>query len=491
MQAIQLLILTLLFPLSVFSADISLSCSKFLGDCERIPEPLKLASEMCKAEQKLAGCENLAKTDPEVASSIRSCSPGAVCDSGLMRPIDQLKGCFSGAVEVGKDFWEALSSIPDLAGKGAANIRECWNSPECRSSTFESSMKNYSNAVMFSNPILAPLALWRMRQNGSLSDADLKKMSEVSLNLLEKGKQYLEKQGVKLACFNNEAQAEMLCYGVLSVVSPGKAVNVLAKAPKLAKLLQAGGLAAKETAVASKAGEAAVDFAKMAKLSNAERIAEAEKSLGRALTAEQKEALVKAHEIASETGRGYGTYSAADLKQKADILKAAGFSDVERNQLMRQGIAGMYGDSYKARVYFNQTRLEADKLRTSNKIEEATKKYKESADSYEVYLKDAKVQKSERDYLVGSGINAQAGRYDKAAEYFLESKSAIRNSSEKAEVIFESLRREKDELRVIAAKARTAGTEKAYKDHMEMIKALVNNPKVQLSDAIKRELLRP
>lgn len=489
-----LLILIIGFFLPIFAwsdGGLSLSCSQLIGKCEKVPQPLQLASDACKWEQKAVGCEGLAKSDPETAKHIRSCDPKALCDGAISGPIDQLRGCFSGAVDVGKEFWDAIASVPELAGKGAEAIRSCWTNAECRNKALKSSLENAPRRMMLSNPILAPLAFAHMYMKGELTKEDFDKALRVSKSLLEKGKDYLVKQGVKLACFDTKTQAEMICYGVFSVVNPAGAAGLLAKAPKLAKILKTAGLAAKEAGAAGKAADAAVDLSRMAKLSNVERVAEAEKLLGRGLSEQQRQALLKAHEVGAETGRGYGTYSTTDLKQKADILKAAGFSDAERDQLMRQGVAGLFSDTQKARNFANQARLEADKLRVSGNVKDATTRYRSSADSYEVYMKDAKAAKSERDYLVGAELNARAERYDKAAEYYLQSKSALR-SNEKAEVVFETLRREKDELRVIAAKNRDKpGVQKAYEDHRKLIEAVVNNKSFQLGDAWKRELLKP
>ncbi|WP_413943691.1 hypothetical protein [Bdellovibrio sp. HCB-162] len=490
-NSLLILIISFFLPMLSWSQSLPMACSQLLGKCDKVPQPLQLASEACKWEQKAVGCEDLAKADADAAKHIRSCDPKALCDGAIATPIDQLRGCFSGAVDVGKEFWDAIASVPELAGKGAEAIKACWTNVECRNNALKTSLQNAPRNMMLSNPILAPLAYAYMYMKGDLTKADLDKAVQVSKSLLEKGKDYLKKQGVKLACFDTKTQAEMICYGVFSVVNPAGAAGLLAKAPKLGKLLKAAGMAAKEANVATKTTEAAVDLARMAKLSNPQRVAEAEKLLGRSLSEQQRQALIKAHEVGAETGRGYGTYSATDLKQKADILKAAGFSDAERSTLMRQGVAGLYSDTQKARNFANEARLEADKLRVAGNVKDATARYRNSADSYEVFMKDAKAPKSERDYLVGAELNARAERYEQAADYYIKSKASLR-SNEKAEVIFETLRREKDELRVIAAKNRDKpGVQKAYEDHRKLIEAVVNNKNFQLGDAWKRELLKP
>ncbi|WII72776.1 hypothetical protein QJS83_02690 [Bdellovibrio sp. 22V] len=487
MRTAILFLFSFIFPL-IASADLSMSCSQQLGKCDKLPQSLQLAVDMCKMHQNTMGCADLAKSDPETAKHIASCDAKSLCDQAANKSLDQLKGCFAGTKEIAVEFWDAIASVPDLAGKAADNLKKCWRSEECRSNAIDTSLKNAQNAMLMSNPIFATIAYAHMRMTGKISDSDTKKMLEVTKNLLQKGKDYLAKQGVKLACYDAKTQAEMICYGVFSVVNPAGAAGLLAKTPKLAKLVKVATTAGKETKVAN----GAVDLARAAKLTNAQRVSEAEKLLGRGLSEEQKKALIKAHEVGMDTGRGYGTYSPTDLKQKADILRTAGFNEAERDTLMRRGIAGQMSNTQTARAASNKMRLEADKLRVSGDVKGAVSSYRNSADSYEVYIKDPKVQKSERDYLVGASLNAHAERYEKAAEYFLSSKQAITRSDEKAQVIFETLNREKDELRVIAAKNRNnPGVQKAYEDHRKMIEAIVNNPNLKMGDSWKRELLKP
>ncbi|XGC80812.1 hypothetical protein ACES2L_15920 [Bdellovibrio bacteriovorus] len=474
------------FTVPAFGQELSMACSAYLDKCERVPEPLKLAADTCAIEQKISGCEELVKKDPETAPYIRKCDAKSVCDQAANKSLDQLKGCFSGTVEIAKEFWDAVSSVPDLAGKGADAIKACWQSEECRSNVYNSSVKNAAYTSMLMNPILAPLVWIYMKKTNQVNEDDLKKLADVSRGLIEKGKEYIEKQGLKLACYDAKTQAEMVCYGVFSVVNPAGAAGILAKTPKLAKIIKAAG------SPTAKASEATVDLARAARLTNAERVLEAERITGRKLTPDQEAALIKAHEVAKDTGRGYGSYSAADLREKSEILRSAGFTDQERDQLLRQGIAGMYSNAQQAHVYANTARLQADKLRVAGKIDESTASYRNAADSYEVYIKDPKVQKSERDYLVGAGLNAHAGRYDKAADYFLASKNSISRSDQKAEAVFEALRREKDELRVIAARnPENRGAKKAYEDHRKMIEAVVNHPQFKLGDSWRAELLKP
>lgn len=85
-------------------------------------------------------------------------------------------------------------------------------------------------------------------------------------------------------------------------------------------------------------------------LEDTARLAEAEQILGRALTQEEKTAILEAHYIGIKDlegkllplteRRGFGTYTQADIRQKAEQLYGAGFSREEVRTLMERGIAG-------------------------------------------------------------------------------------------------------------------------------------------------------
>ena len=85
-------------------------------------------------------------------------------------------------------------------------------------------------------------------------------------------------------------------------------------------------------------------------LEDGPRITEAESVLGRTLTAEEKQAILDAHYIGLKDidgnllplaeRRGFGTYTRADIRQKAEQLFGAGFSREQVRTLMERGIAG-------------------------------------------------------------------------------------------------------------------------------------------------------
>lgn len=73
----------------------------------------------------------------------------------------------------------------------------------------------------------------------------------------------------------------------------------------------------------------------------------AEEVLGQSLTLEQQAAVQRAHEVGigspGRNGRpaGIGNYTDAQLREKAEILRTAGFGEAERRKLMEAGVVGL------------------------------------------------------------------------------------------------------------------------------------------------------
>ncbi|MFS4459866.1 hypothetical protein [Bdellovibrio sp. HCB2-146] len=306
---------------------------------------------------------------------------------------------------------------------------------------------------------------------------------KVGPGLIERAKELLKDLKVQPQCYNTQVYREMLCEAVASVATTfGGGAGIAFKAAKASKIAKLSGLR------------------KMGQLSNTERIAYAEKRLteiwgaeGRVLSDAQKKAIIDAHEVGAGSGRGYYSYTSQELREKSKILERAGFDRYERELLMREGVTGQWADEvFATRSKANSLRLDAEKAARDGKIEASVESYKRSAQNLESIMKDPKVGKTERDYWVAAKINAGAKDYDKAAEYFIKTQSRDLRSDQRAQAIFESLNREKDELRVRASQNRSmAGAQKDYEDHRKLIEALIKRPDFPTSDSIKRELLKP
>lgn len=147
-------------------------------------------------------------------------------------------------------------------------------------------------------------------------------------------------------CLNGVAKSNTICKAVGSLIMPPTAIFAFLK----------GGKAALVALEATEKGAAAVkasrmSFAQMnhlkaaAKLTDAERLAEAGKLLdGMKLTKAQEEAIIAAHKIGIADGRGFYTYTQADISKKARILREAGFDPDQTRLLMERGITGTFAN---------------------------------------------------------------------------------------------------------------------------------------------------
>lgn len=184
------------------------------------------------------------------------------------------------------------------------------------------------------------------------------------------------------SCMNPEAQTRAMCACLSgSVATAGSmGVGALSNSEKIAKLgqsLKEGKVAAEAVILGKTAARAvkmtpkvseylgAVDEFRAAtgnpgKLAAArgrmlaladglkddsERLAAAEKLLGRKLTRAEQDAVLQAHYTGLNEGRGFGTFSFTDLKEKVASLKKANFSgDTIRKDLMETGLTGGFSD---------------------------------------------------------------------------------------------------------------------------------------------------
>jgi hypothetical protein len=181
--------------------------------------------------------------------------------------------------------------------------------------------------------------------------------SKGSIDLKAEAGKLLDQLKVKRECYNTEALAELYCeagtVAALTVAGPAVATFRAARLARVVELSKSVQVEAAATKLA-KAGEAVMSTA--GKLSDAERKGVAEVLLGRALSKEEQSALIAAHEVGKERGAGFFTYTPEELRDKARILRSAGFNSRERAILMRNGIAGSSSDSAGIRASMSQTK---------------------------------------------------------------------------------------------------------------------------------------
>ena len=153
----------------------------------------------------------------------------------------------------------------------------------------------------------------------------------------------------KYECYTPKVKAEMVCAGVTTLlVDTAMGGGVVMAAKKIGAIVKSKkALTGVSRAAAS--GEE-IDLANSAKLLAGDRKKAAATVLERDLTKAQEDAILAAHEIGLKEGRGYYTYTPDDLLKKNRILKEAGFSQAERERLMRSGITGQFSTDAAAKV---------------------------------------------------------------------------------------------------------------------------------------------
>ena len=87
------------------------------------------------------------------------------------------------------------------------------------------------------------------------------------------------------------------------------------------------------------------DLRRVAALSDADRLGEAQTLLGRALTDAEKNAILQAHNVGAGTGRGFFTYTREEIVQKGNILRQAGFKAEDIRKLMEKGVTGSLSEA--------------------------------------------------------------------------------------------------------------------------------------------------
>ncbi|EQC47295.1 hypothetical protein [Bacteriovorax sp. Seq25_V] len=154
--------------------------------------------------------------------------------------------------------------------------------------------------------------------------------------MLYKGiQEYLYKEYQEFGCLNFQARSEVVCKVAGDfIIPPAAAFAFLKMGPK-----------------AFKASDKVKDLLDKRKAVDRKKLSES--SLDKKLSDKEHEAIEKAHMVgAGELGADgslakVGNYSLAQLKEKAKILKEAGFSPSEVRKLMEDGIVGLGADDLK------------------------------------------------------------------------------------------------------------------------------------------------
>lgn len=223
------------------------------------------------------------------------------------------------------------------------------------------------------------------------------------------------------SCLNGPAKANTLCKAVGDLLVPPVAVFSFLKGGRtaLAALMKSSekGRASLEASRKNFVNLNHLDGA--AALTDSQRIAEAAKLLGRPLNKAQEEAILKAHYVGLNEGRGFGTYSAKDIAEKARILREAGLDPADTRLLMEKGITGTFGSplaqvaggaSMDAKLLGDQISMAAKR---GDDVADKMKKYVDAQKEAGLKYADAAKAAGQPIYLEAS-MNASMKAGDKA-----------------------------------------------------------------------------
>lgn len=164
-------------------------------------------------------------------------------------------------------------------------------------------------------------------------------------------------------CLNGVAKSNTICKAVGSLVMPPTAIFAFLKGGKAALVALEATSAGKAAVMTSRASFSKLNHLKAASnLSDAERLTEAAKLLGESkLSKQQMDAIIEAHKIGIADGRGFYTYTQADIAKKARILREAGFDPAQTRLLMERGITGTFANPNTTSLA-NSARVQAQSL---------------------------------------------------------------------------------------------------------------------------------
>lgn len=247
-------------------------------------------------------------------------------------------------------------------------------------------------------------------------------------SLTDMADQVLEQYGVRIDCYNLAARSALRCEALFHITTMGVGAGKLALSALSG--LKAERFATSVRALAQEAGSlkniSETDKIKLLlradKLSPDERIKATQSLLERTLTKEQETALLKAHAVGNN--KGSRVYSSSELKQKAEILKNAGFTSSERETLMRSGLTGEFDDyirvsaqaqraeeqAHSALLGFERKRIDLNSKLKSTKLSAQEKQQLES----ELNDIDNAINKIREDSVFGNVIGPGAGPADLA-----------------------------------------------------------------------------
>ncbi len=356
-----------------------------------------IAVQECQKRKESAQCQKLYSEIKESGEDLASRSLRCELDSGSSvreKLAVSAIGCLRGGIYDG--LIEPIKSLGQAIGTGAAMVVVGWNAADERRKNCdahpEQKMKlyeiyNQSVPTLLRVPVPTAAQVAKM----SCSDIEVQMYKERSLkedrarrvelrrggrfekfseeeqnyldwkiakiefagsgerNLWDIADQALKKYNLSIECYNRDAQWALRCEALFMVATTvgsggyaaGAKVAAKVSGLKVGHFIAAVGKTVEEAGSLKKISEVQKLelLTKANSLSSADRIAVAEQLTGRTLTSDQAKKLIAIHEL-----------PLTDLKGKAEGLKALGYTNEQRNVLMRTGITGEFDEYIQGAV---------------------------------------------------------------------------------------------------------------------------------------------
>lgn len=179
-----------------------IKCNSRVSESDRFSLRYIAMSSACQSEQKDLKCDQILKKDPGFSHRLRSCEPYRLCKESELKEFQLAQACYSALGAVTADFV-----------KSAGGIWKCLSSAECYEKMFKTAVRGSLLATGKALRLMTPAGQAHYYFSGEQAQ-DVAKIK----NGLSAAKQWLTKQNIRWQCYDQQTNAEMMCYAALSVL---------------------------------------------------------------------------------------------------------------------------------------------------------------------------------------------------------------------------------------------------------------------------------
>lgn len=348
--------------------------------CETAGE---LMSSNASLQEFQTVCQHLVNSDPAclriIPENRLNCDKGQVgnrllSSEDILSKVGQcLKGfLWDSLADLGGMIVDIISTLVDVQVKSVKSMAKFLVDDDFRNDALKKLQKSGGEGSKLAMDFLRMASAYFSQEfTRNLYDNDFNLMATLGKTLFEPLVKMLTNavEGIahhyisEYQCLNGVAKSNTICKAVGSLIMPPTAIFAFLKGGKAALVALEATSAGKAAVMTSRASFSKLNHLKAAaNLSDAERVAEAAKLLGEMkLSKQQMDAIIEAHKIGIADGRGFYTYTQADIAKKARVLREAGFDPAQTRLLMEKGITGTFANPNTTSLA-NNARVQAQSL---------------------------------------------------------------------------------------------------------------------------------